>query len=436
MFALLNRLMAVLALCGAVEADTGERPELNPLEYVPLEVGNRWTYEHYYLNDFYLNYHYEESGGGAFVIPGYPPGIPPSALRFAEKTVTIEITHTEVIDGVEYFVFSGPDYAWPPLPEFFWGGKKVRLSDEGFLVFRWDGQDISVYDFGVTSSSHGYTHTLPNGAGTAAVLFNRSYGPYRLSSVFFGLSYPRPHPYSSNAEIVFLQGYGIGLTYIYADVDPCEHVVFQNVLAPVSATISGKEIIYEQVRSSYYSFASTGLGQVGQVRMGEGFDFSVGTYSELSNDFELGMYPLSLFDSSGGGGVAGKPACLTLWDTPYPSLATKTGVADLGKIDFGLLIRRLRLSKGVLPDVPLDSIAALVEGHTYAVRSREGGVALLYIFDVEIGDDSYKFIGYSDPRVEGIRFDWVYHPDGLSDKDTAVQSISWGQLKNSLLRMK
>ena len=52
-----------------------------------------------------------------------------------------------MIDGFEYYVFSDADYAWPPLPELFWGGKKVRLSAEGFLVFRWDGQDVPVYDF-------------------------------------------------------------------------------------------------------------------------------------------------------------------------------------------------------------------------------------------------------------------------------------------------
>ena len=47
-----------------------------------------------------------------------------------------------MIDGFEYYVFSDADYAWSPLPELFWGGKKVRLSAEGFLVFRWDGQDV------------------------------------------------------------------------------------------------------------------------------------------------------------------------------------------------------------------------------------------------------------------------------------------------------
>ena len=199
--------------------------------------------------------------------------------------MTIEITHTEVIDGLEYFVFSGPDYDWPPLPDFFWGGKKVRLSDEGFLVFRWNGQDIPVYDF-VTSSPHAYTRTLPRGLDTAEAYFNRSYGPYRLSRVFFRLIRT---PY--NEGIAFLQDYGVGITYIEVEeLTSCGGASFLNELVPISATISGEEIAYEEVRSFYQSFKSTELGQVGQVRIDEGFDFSEGTHSEPSNDFELVSY--------------------------------------------------------------------------------------------------------------------------------------------------
>ena len=156
--------------------------EINPLDYVPLAVGNRWTYEHFYMN-------YLHGTGEPFDIPGYPPGIPSDSLLFAEKIVTIEITHTEVIDGLEYFVFSDADYDWPPLPDFFWGGKKVRLSDEGFLVFRWNGQELPVYDFGHPHLGyfHRYTSTLPIGSGTTEAHFTRSYAQYWRSRVHFGL---------------------------------------------------------------------------------------------------------------------------------------------------------------------------------------------------------------------------------------------------------
>ena len=383
--------------------ETEDAIEINPLDYVPLEVGNRWTYEHLYIN---YDYHI----GEPFAIPGYPPGDPPDSLTRAKKIVTIEITHTEVIDGLEYFVFSDADYAWPPLPDFFWGDKKVRLSDEGFLVFHWNGQELPVYDFGHPSN----------------------YAQYRRSRIHFGLS--RYSQYY-RAEIIFLQEYGVGQTYIESYPDPCWPATFLNELTPISATISGKEIVYEQVYLSYQSLASTGLGQVGQVRIGEGFDFSEEKHSESSNDFELVRRSGSIFELFSS---SGKAACLPAYS--YSVLSSETGIADLGKMDFGLLI-----AQGVPPDFQLDfgtEVGSFFdsggpwgvnEGHTFAVRSREGGIALLYLFDEEFPKKDYR----SELNVaENIKFDWVYYPEGLPVAGTSVQPISWGQLKNSLLKTK
>ena len=138
------------------EADS-LRLEIDPHDYLPLAVGNRWTYEHFYRNESY-----PKPGGGVwhvpiedwklFEIPGYPHGegnaLPPDFLLRANRPLTIEITHTERIDGREYFVFSDAEYDWPPLPDFFWAGKKVRLSEEGFLVFRWNREEVPIFDFG------------------------------------------------------------------------------------------------------------------------------------------------------------------------------------------------------------------------------------------------------------------------------------------------
>ena len=402
--------------------------EINPLDFVPLEVGNRWTYDHLYIN-------YDHGEGEPFDIPGYPPGHPPDSLTFVVKTVTIEITHTEVIDGLEYFVFSDADYAWPPLPDFFWGGKKVRLSDEGFLVFRWNGQELPVYDFGHPhlGDFHGYTSTLPIGSGTTEAHLTRSYAQYWRSRVHFGLS---RYSLYDRAEIIFLQEYGVGQTYIehYSYPSACATASFLNELMPISATISGEEIVYEQVYLSYQSLASTGLGQIDQVQLEEGFDFSEGKHSESSNDFELVRHHWSIFDSLA---PSGKSACFPTGGA-YSALSSETGMADLGKMDFGLLI-----AQGIPPDLRLDfgTEVTLWEGqggHTYAVRSREGGVALLYLFDVELFKKDYRseWSGWGAPSVENIKFDWVYYPDGLPVAGTSVQPTSWGQLKNSVLRTK
>ncbi len=397
--------------------------EINPLDYVALAVGNRWTYEHVYQNYLY-------KGEYLFDIPGYPPGDPPDSLTSVVKTVTIEITHTEVIDGLEYFVFSGPDYDWPPFPDFFWGGKKVRLSNDGFLVFRGHGQDIPVYDFAHPHIGYSYEYmgTFPREAGTEEVRFERIYAQYWRSRVHFELG-----NIGHNAGIIFLQEYGIGQAYIES-YGLCGYRPFFNELTPISATIAGEEIVYERVYPSYNSFKSTGLGQVSWVLMEKGFDFSEGKHSESSNDFELVWHHWSFFDFFA---PSGKVACQGPLSGRWASLSSETGIADLGKIDFGLLI-----SKGISPDLQLDfgTEVNLSKGHTYAVRSHEGGIAFLYLLNVEPNRTDFKTggisFGGSYPYVENIEFDWIYYPDGLPDANTAVQSTSWGQLKDSVLRMK
>ncbi len=409
---------------GSAQETDDAASAINPLDFVLLEVGNRWTYEHLYIN-------YDHGIGAPFDIPGYPPGYPPDSLTFVEKIVTIEITHTEVIDGLEYFVFSDAEYDWPPLPDFFWGGKKVRLSNEGFLVFRWNGQDTPVYDFG--SDSHTYTSTLPFGSGTTEAHLDRFYVQYWRSRVHFGLN---SYSLYDRAEIIFLQEYGVGPTYseYYSYPSGCAPASFLNQLTPISATISGEKIAYEQVYLFYQSLASTGLGQIDQVQLEKGFDFSERSHSESSNDFELvrrgsdfrawGFRDRDSFDF---GTTSGKVSCAPSGGF-YSVLFAETGMADLGKMDFGLLI-----AQGVPSDLRLDFGTEVIhrEGHTYAVRSREGGVALLYLFDVEFFEKDYRREFSIDTSAENVKFDWVYYPNGLPKADTAVQSISWGQLKNS-----
>ena len=52
--------------------------EINPLDYVPLAVGNRWTYEHVYQN-------YLDREEYPFDIPGYPPGGPARVPNICRK---------------------------------------------------------------------------------------------------------------------------------------------------------------------------------------------------------------------------------------------------------------------------------------------------------------------------------------------------------------
>ena len=200
-------------------------------------------------------------------------------------------------------------------------------------------------------------------------------------------------------------------------------IYYRNGLIPISATISGEEIIYEQVRSASQSFESSGLGQIGQVRTGEGFDFSQGKHSESSNDFELEILsPFDFFDGA-------TPQSIYFF-------SSETGIANLGKVDFGLMI-----SKGVPGDARVKDRVGFnllynpdppPRGRIYAVWSREGGVALLYVFGIEFVESFHAIIPVYYLRY--IRFDWIYYPAEEPDTDTAVQPISWGQLKRAVLQ--
>ena len=134
--------------------------QLNSVEFLPLEVGNSWSYTHVYRNETY----FEDAPGvfpdidpadlKPFEVPGYPFGegkpLPPESLLLPDgRELVIEITHTETIEGFEYFVFSEPDYEWPPLPDGFLSGQKVRVTEDRILVFWRRGQDQPLYEFGM-----------------------------------------------------------------------------------------------------------------------------------------------------------------------------------------------------------------------------------------------------------------------------------------------
>lgn len=186
-----TRLVVPLMLCAllappAIAQEEGGF-EGSPTDFLPLEVGNQWTYKHLYFNEVYgthaifFDYAYDLELFDSLVllmdrltmeIPGYPlpPGLadsvqPPHDLKSpGPRELTLEITHTETIEGHTYFVFSQPAYDWPPVPTLCLAGQKVRFSDEGVLLVRQQEQDIPLYNFAppYESYEHGvYTFYHP-----------------------------------------------------------------------------------------------------------------------------------------------------------------------------------------------------------------------------------------------------------------------------------
>ena len=109
--------------------------EKNVEDYLPLAVGNSWTYDHSFVDG-------RRNTDGSFVNPS----------GTGNTEITISILRTEVIDGDTYYVFSDPTSDLPvEIPDHFLAGKKLRW--EGTQLMEHDGvSSFSIYHFDIPTS--------------------------------------------------------------------------------------------------------------------------------------------------------------------------------------------------------------------------------------------------------------------------------------------
>ena len=427
--------------------------EINPLDFVPLAVGNSWTYEHSYVNGSYTDEGpgYDIEVRKPFEIPGYPHGegnaLPPVSLLWPMNSIlTIEITHTERIDGQEYFVFSDAEYDWPPLPEFFWAGKKVRWSDEGFLVFRWVGREVPIFDVGgLINDSYSYSITLPWESAPPVDIRRRGwfYEAPQTSKLHYLVNFDwyrweSDGTWLGSRNCNFLPGYGIGR---FSEAFYGLHFpIFENILTGISANIDGEEIWYDQLdpegqrpppepiavgklaQHEVFSLFAGLPTQIDTVRIYQGFDFSAGSAGGEGDYYDgeglepgtddLGLHQLTTND--------GSPTTPGKFRTP-PS----GDIVDLDiDVDpFKVIFRPVR-KNGI-------GSVEIIEGHTYAVWPLDGGLALMYVFYVGLRQTSFPKAGGA---VADVVIEWVYDPEWTFESPTAIQSTSWGRLKSNILR--
>ena len=259
-------MLIVLALCALMgQSAQAQAAEITPTEFVPLEVGNQWTYIHRYENyaDYVWWSYQNPEIRVQFGTPGSPydnQELPPDSLRWVERELTIEITHTEMIDGLEYVVFSRADYDWPPIPNLFWAGQQVRLSDEGVLLFRWNGQDVPLYDLNLQHPGSYSISAYPirEDVSTKLDISRRVGGRMHEGHIIFDFFYP-DLPTIPNMtvfrNVFFLPRYGLSAyanefyqeTSIFGLWEGTHRFVI-NILRPISAIISGEAVSYEQAR--------------------------------------------------------------------------------------------------------------------------------------------------------------------------------------------
>ena len=124
-------------------------------------------------------------------------------------------------------------------------------------------------------------------------------------------------------------------------------------------------------------------------------------------------------------GEVGSPYPLSLRSYTFEDPSWSPKIVDLGQVDFGHLV-----SAGLPAGLqPTDVVIEPQEGKTYAIWTREGGIALMHVLKVVLvgtrGRINYGML------VDYLFFDWVYYPPAaLSPDGTAVQPTSWGAVKH------
>ena len=141
-------LAVLLGLSRVLPADATD----DAAAYLPLAVGNSWTYGHAY---------YDHNVDGLFY-PAYWAQWPDPYEPFRFPRFTITVQGTQVIDGKTYYVLSEMPANWPPAPPHFIAGKKLRWAGSHLMertadgeqaIFRFDGTDD---DYSPTDFYGGY----------------------------------------------------------------------------------------------------------------------------------------------------------------------------------------------------------------------------------------------------------------------------------------
>lgn len=142
-------LVVLLGLSWVLPADATDD---EASDYLPLAVGNSWTYGH----DYY-DLHNELDDIERY--PAYYEAPRDESTQLHKFTITVR--GTEVIDGKTYYVLSDMPANWPPAPPHFIAGKKLRwagthlmerTADGEQAIFRFDG---ATDDYSPTDSHYG-----------------------------------------------------------------------------------------------------------------------------------------------------------------------------------------------------------------------------------------------------------------------------------------
>lgn len=241
----------------------------NPIaasDWLPLEVGNSWTYSHRYTG---------------ILLEGdeRPSGMEPP------NWFTIKVLRTETIKGQEYFVMSDIPDNWAPVPDQFIAGKKLRwkgnqlmdYTDEGEVVLFEFGEISGARKFkGYTKSAADYSVTSADGSRTLYQATAYIHQSWLRSFVFGGGSdhFIKPEwideylsdPGLLGARLFFLKGFGLKQC-AFVFYDEYAHLMFANTQKAFEATIGGNTItIRDAEKAGQANATSTNSNSWGSIK--------------------------------------------------------------------------------------------------------------------------------------------------------------------------
>lgn len=235
---MLPRAVVAIALLTVVCTGRLAAQEYRPEDFIPLAVGNSWTYQHSYFDDRVL---WDEDPSNDDQTIGYQP-----------VEVTLEITHTEVIGGHTYYVFSEPPYTLPPLPPFCLAGTSARLNEEGCLLVRLEGEDRGLFDLNGIQPAR-YSVAIPEGQ----VLIERHTAVWpRVQVHHFTLDGPG----EMDVGLSFLSTFG-PIGFVTGTMAPggTQGASSSNELYPLYAVLAGTRISYHDAVLGVPSIIEQGM---------------------------------------------------------------------------------------------------------------------------------------------------------------------------------
>ena len=182
-------------------------------DYLPLAVGNSWTYHHRYSDPD----------------ADYSPW---STYSNQNRQLTITVERAEVIDGKTYYVISEMPSNWPPAPPHFIAGKTLRWEGTHLMERTAEGEQ-AIFRF----DGHGTSYDIPEVEGDNRVTVEVFPEPVPLYAFYF-------HGNGEGSRAFgFRAGYGLGRGgWGIAGED---YLAFTNDVRPLRAVLGGTSVEYE-----------------------------------------------------------------------------------------------------------------------------------------------------------------------------------------------